>query len=131
MTAVENKIPDVNNLVRKTNFNGNITEIEGKIPRITGLATNSALTAVENKIPDVTSLVTKTDFDAKLKGISDRVTKNKSKHLIVENELKRLKTFDSDYFVGKNCFDGDDAAQNTLVFQVKSKILNALALEVL
>ena len=30
-------------------------------------------------------LVTKTDFDAKLKGISDRVTKNKSKHLIVEN----------------------------------------------
>ena len=60
--------------------------MEDKIPSITGLA--SVLTAVENKIPDVTSLVTKTDFDAKLKGISDRVTLNKSKHLLVENELK-------------------------------------------
>ena len=60
--------------------------MEDKIPSITGLA--SALTAVGNKIPDVTSLVTKTDFDAKLNGISDRVTLNKSKHLLVENELK-------------------------------------------
>ena len=58
---------------------------------ITGLATNSALIAVENKIHDVTSLVTKTDFDAKLKGIIDSVTKNKSKHLLVENELKKIK----------------------------------------
>ena len=32
-----------------------MTEIEGKIPSITGLATNSALTAVENKIPNVSS----------------------------------------------------------------------------
>ena len=40
-----------------TEFNVKVTEIEGKIPSITGLATNSALTAVENKIPDVSSLV--------------------------------------------------------------------------
>ena len=32
-----------------------MTEIEGRIPSITGLATNSALTVVENKIPDVSS----------------------------------------------------------------------------
>ena len=32
-----------------------MTEIEGKIPSITGLATNSALTTVENKIPNVSS----------------------------------------------------------------------------
>ena len=88
---IDKKIPHFSNLVKKTNFNTKITEIEGKIPNISGLATTSALTAVENKIPNITGLVKKTDFDAKLKGISDRVTKNKSKHLPVETELKKLK----------------------------------------
>ena len=37
-------------------------------------------------------MITKTDFDAKLKNISDRVTNNKSKDLILDNELKKLKT---------------------------------------
>ena len=87
--------------------------------KISGLATNSSLTAVENKIPDITSLVTKTDFYAKLKAISDRV-KNISKDLLLDNELKKLKTFDVDYLEGKNHFEGDDGTQNTLVFQVKS-----------
>ena len=31
-------------------FNAKVTEIEGKIPSIVGLATNSALTVVENEI---------------------------------------------------------------------------------
>ena len=57
----------------------------------TGLATNSSLTAVENKIPDITSLITKTDFNTKLKDISVRVTNNKSKDLLLDNELKKLK----------------------------------------
>ena len=60
-------MPDVSGLVKKTDFNTKVTEIEGKIPSITGLATNSELPAVENKIPDVTSLIKKTDFDTKLK----------------------------------------------------------------
>ena len=38
--------------LKETDFNAKVTEIEGKIPSITGLATNSALTVVENKIPD-------------------------------------------------------------------------------
>ena len=46
---------------------------------------------LKNKIPDITSLITKTDFDAKLKNISDRVTNNKSKDLLLDNELKKLK----------------------------------------
>ena len=37
-------------------------------------------------------MITKTDFDAKLKNISDRVTNNKSKYLLLDNELKKLKT---------------------------------------
>ena len=28
--------------------------------------------------------------------------------------------FDTDYFDGRNCFEGDGGAQNTLVFQLKS-----------
>ena len=37
-------------------------------------------------------MITKTDFDAKLKNISDRVANNKSKDLLLDNELKKLKT---------------------------------------
>ena len=107
VTEIEGKIPDVSDLVKKTDDSSKITEIEGKIPSITGLATNSALTAVENKIPDVSSLVTKTDFDDILKGISDRVSKNKSKHLVVGNKLNKFKTFDLSYFRGKHYFEGD------------------------
>ena len=45
------------------------------------------------------------------------VTLNKSKHLLVENELKKLEKFDAAYFRGKNYFDGIDSTQNYLVFQ--------------
>ena len=152
-------------MVRKTDFNAKVTEIEGKIPRIIGLATSSALDPVENKIPDFSSLVKKTDcntkigeienkvnnhnhdkyittpefntmtadafksrltaqtdlkrtldFDFRLKEISDRVTKNKTKHLLVENELKKLQKFDAAYFRGKSHFE-EDGTQNYLVFQ--------------
>ena len=48
--------------LKKTDFNTKVTEIEGKITSITGLATNSELTAVENKIPDVSSFVKKYRF---------------------------------------------------------------------
>ena len=69
-----------------------LTAVEKKIPVVSGLATASALTAVENKIPDITTLITKIDFDAKLKNISNRITNNKSKDLLLDNELKKLKT---------------------------------------
>ena len=36
--------------------------------------------------------------------------------MLVENELNKLKTFDSGYFIGKSHF-GEDEAQNYLVFQ--------------
>ena len=62
------------------------------------------------------NLITKTDFDTELKNISDRVTSNKSKYLLVETELKKLKTFDLSYFKGKNHFE-EDGTQNYLVFQ--------------
>ena len=89
---VDKKVPDVTSFVKKTDFDSKITEVEGKIPNISRLATNSSLTAVENKIPDITSLITKTDFNAKLKNISDRVTNNKSKDILLNNELKKIKS---------------------------------------
>ena len=84
---VKKKIPDISGLASKTE----LTAVENKIPDVSGLATTSALTAVENKIPDITSLITKTDFDTKLKSVSDRVTNNKSKDILLDNELKKLK----------------------------------------
>ena len=122
-------------MVKKTDLNAKVSEIEGKIPSISGLVTNAALTAFENKIPDVNSLfkntdyntkisetdkvsdhdhdeyittsefnklttenfkarlaqenlVTKTDFDTKLKKLNKKINSNKTKHFLVENELK-------------------------------------------
>ena len=46
-------------LLKKTDYNAKITEIESRIPSISGLATTSALTVVESKIPDVSNLVKK------------------------------------------------------------------------
>ena len=66
-------------------------------------------------------MVAKTDIYAKLKDISDRVTENKSKDLLLDNELKKLRTFDTDCFEGKNYFEGGDGIQNTLVFRVKNE----------
>ena len=47
LDVVENKIPDINNLVVKAEFNSKIIKVENKIPSISGLPTNSALTVVE------------------------------------------------------------------------------------
>ena len=62
------------------------------------------------------NLITKTDFHAKLSILNKKMTSNKSRNLLVENELKKLKTFDSDYFIGKSHFE-EVGTQNYLVFQ--------------
>ena len=60
-------------MVKKTDFNSKISEVKGKIPSISGLATSSVLTAVENKIPDVSSLVKKTDYNTKISDIEKNI----------------------------------------------------------
>ena len=72
------------------------------------------------------NLITKTDFDAKLSGLNRTITSNKTKHLLVENELKKLKIFDACYFRGKNYFE-EDAKQNYLVFQPMYKCFKQIA----
>ena len=69
--------------MKKTDYNSKITEIEGKIPSISGLATNAALTAVENKIPNISSLVKKTDYNTKITEIEKKLTDhNHDKYII-------------------------------------------------
>ena len=141
LAELEKKIPNTRRLVKKTDYNVKITEIENKIASISSLATNGALASGENKIPDISSLVTerdynakinkiekkltdhnhdkyittpevntlaarvvdarltqenlitKTDFDDKLKSFNQKITSNKTKHLLVKNEFKKLHTF--------------------------------------
>ena len=61
-------------MLKKTDYNTNITEKEGKIPSITGLITNFESTTVENKIPDVRSLIKETGYDTKINEIITKVT---------------------------------------------------------
>ena len=65
-------------------------------------------------------MITKTDFDAKLLSLTKKITPNKTKQLLVENELNKLETFDSIYFIGKSHFE-EDGTQNYLVFQQLKK----------
>ena len=156
ITEIEHKIPDTTSFVKKTDYNTKITEIKGKIPDISGLATKTALTAVENKIPSITGLVkktdyntkitdienklnnhnhdiyvatsefntlaanvfnarlaqanliTKTDFGAKLSSLNRKITANKTKHFLNDNDLS--------YYRGKQYFDEGSGKQNYLVF---------------
>ena len=107
-------------MVKKTDFDSKIIEVEGKILNVSSLITksnfNAKITEIEGKIPDVTSLITKTDFDAELKKISERFASSKSKHLLVENELEKLRKSDSSYFRVKDFLEG-----NYLVFKPMNK----------
>ena len=64
------------NLLKKTNDNVSITEVERKIPNIIDLA---ATNAVRNKAPNVSDLGKKESYDTKL---SDIDTKYLSKYLL-------------------------------------------------
>ena len=96
-TAVENKIPDVTSLVKKTNYDTQISELEKKLTDhnhdkyITTPEFNALPADVFNARLAQANLITKTDFDAKLSSLNRKITANKSKHLLVENELKKIK----------------------------------------
>ena len=53
MTAVQNKIPDINNFTRKT-----------------------ALTNLSNTVPDISTLITKSDYGAKIAEIESKYVSN-------------------------------------------------------
>ena len=61
-----------------------------------------------------------------LLSINRKIVANKSKNLLVENEFKKLKTFDLSYFIGKSHFE-EDGAQNYLLFQSLNKYFKVIA----
>ena len=118
-------------MVKKTD-NTKVTEIENKLinhnhDKYTDTSEFNKLAAdVFNARLGQANLITKTDFDAKLSSLNRKITKNKSKHLLVENDLNKLKTFDSSYFIGKSHFE-EDGAQSYLVFQPLNKYFKLIA----
>ena len=132
LTAVENKIPNVSNLVNKTDCNTKVTEIENKLTNhnhdkyIDTSEFNKLIANVSNARLAQANLITKTDFDANLSSLNRKITLNKTKHLLVENELNKVKTFDFVYFIGKSHFD-EDGKQNYLVFQPLKKYFKLIA----
>ena len=89
LTTDENKIPDVRSLVKKTDYNTKITEIENKLTNhnhdkyIDTQEFDKLATDVFNARLAQVNLITKTDFDAKLSSLHRKITQNKIKHLLV------------------------------------------------
>ena len=83
-----------------------MTEIENKLTYhnhdkyITTPEFNTLASDVFNARLAKANLITKTDFDAKLSSFNRKIMANKTKNLVVENELNKLKTFDPSYFIG-------------------------------
>ena len=94
LTTVENKIPGVSSLVKKTNFDTKISEFKNKLTdhnhdKYITTSEFNTLAAVFNARLARANLIAKTDFDAKLSSLNRKIISNKSKHLLVEIELKR------------------------------------------
>ena len=103
--------------LKKTNYDTKISEPEKKHTDhnhdkyITTPEFNTLTASVFNTRLAQVNLITKTYFHAKLSSLNRKITANKSKHLLVENELKKLKIFDSHCFNGKSNFV-EDVAKN-------------------
>ena len=129
---MENIIPNFSSLVKKTDYDTKISELEEKFTDhnhdkyITTPEFNTLAASVFNARLAQANLITKTDFDARLSSLNRKTTTNKTKHLLVENELKKLKTFDSSYFIGKSHFE-EDGTQNYLVFQPMYRYFKRIA----
>ena len=85
-TELENKIPDVSNLVKKTK----LTELENKFPDVSKLATKTALSVVENKIPSVSNLVKKTGYNTKVTEIENKLNYHNHDEYIDTAEFNKL-----------------------------------------
>ena len=113
LTAVENKTLNVSKLIKKTDYNTKINEIEKKItdhdhdkyitsPEFNKLTAEyfAAILKRANLVSknEIAKFVNKTDFDNKLISLNKKNNSNKTKHLLLENKFKKLQTFDSNFF---------------------------------
>ena len=120
LTAVENKIPDTSNLVKKTDYNTKVIEIVKKLTDhnhdkyITTTEFNKLATDAFNTRIVQANLVKNIDFDTKLSDLNRKLVSNKTKDISIAKELS--------YFRGKNYFD-EDGNQNCYIFQPISNYL--------
>ena len=97
LTAVEYQTPDVSSLLKKTNDDTKVSELEKKLTDhnhgkyIVTPEFNTLAPDVFNARLAQANLITKIDFDAKSSSLNKKITSNKSKHLSVENELKKAR----------------------------------------
>ena len=80
LTAVENKIPGSSKYITTPEFNRFLAE---------NCAARSAQPNLSSK-SNIDTFVKKTDFHDKLKNLDNKITSNKTKHVLVENELNKL-----------------------------------------
>ena len=108
MTIAENKIPSISGLVKKQT-----TDIENKLNNhnhdkyVATSEFNTLAANVFNARLAQANLITKTDFDAKLSSLNRKITANKTKHFLNDNDLS---------YRGKQYFDEGSGKQNYLVF---------------
>ena len=114
LTTVENKIPSISGLVKKTDYNTKITDIENKLinhnhDKYVATSEFNALAAdVFNARLAQANPITATGFDAKLSSLNRKITANKTKHFLNDNDFS--------YYRGKQYFDEGSGKQNYLVF---------------
>ena len=58
--------------------------------------------------------------------LNKKIKSNKTKRLLVENELKKLQTFDLSYLKGKN-YSEEDGTRNYFVFQPMNKYFKKIS----
>ena len=94
--------------LKKTDYNTKVTEIETKINNndhdkyITTPEFNTLAVVVFNASLSRVNLVVKANFDNTVSSLNSKIAENKTKNGSIENELKKLKTFDLGYFIGKS-----------------------------
>ena len=129
LAELQSNIPDINGLATKTtstavkikylmlvvklkkqNITQKLVSLKKKLTDhnhdkyITTPESNTLAADIFNARLVQANLITKTDFDDKLSSLNRKITSSKSKHLIVENELKKLKKIDSSYFIWQKSF---------------------------
>ena len=86
ITEIEDKIPDISGLATKTAS----TAVENKIPSISNLATKTALITVKNKIPSISGLVKKTDYNTKITDIENILNNHNHDKYVATSEFNTL-----------------------------------------
>ena len=102
LTNLSNTVPDISFLIKKSNYDPKIADIESKYVNNTGF--NSKLAQA--------NVIAKRNFDAKI--------------IELENNIKTLQRFDSSYFRG-NCHFEEDGVQNYLGSQPIRKYFKIIA----